>query len=156
MPSFMPFRNVSHVARRARRAAARGFTLIELLLVLVILTALAAMVVPRFPERLKQAKITAARSDIASIELALDVFETDCGRYPTNEEGLRALLEPPGNVTDWHGPYLKKGLPKDRWGNPYVYRYPGPHTPTAYDLHSFGPDGQDGGDDDITSWSEEK
>ncbi len=149
-------------ARRVRRPAARspgtrgrgGFTLIELLLVLAILAALAAMVVPKFTRRSQQAKITAAQVDIANIELALDAFEVDCGRYPTTQEGLTALFEQPADTPDWMGPYLKRGIPKDPWGNPYVYRCPGQHNADGYDLHSYGPDGQDGGEDDIDNWSE--
>lgn len=142
------------LARRAELAAVRGFTLIELLLVLVILAALAAIVVPKFTKRSEQAKNTAAATDISNIGVALDAFEVDCGRYPTGEEGLRALVEPPGNANGWRGPYLKKGMPKDPWGSPYIYRYPGQHSPNSYDMHSFGPDGQDGGGDDIDSWTE--
>lgn len=132
----------------------RAFTLIELLLVLVILATLAVLVVPRFTRRSEQARITGARTDIANIEIALDAFEVDCGRFPTTEEGLRALLEQPGGVTGWQGPYLKRGSPKDPWGNPYMYRQPGQHNTSAYDLWSFGPDGQDGGGDDIDNWSQ--
>ena len=132
----------------------RGFTLIELLLVLVILTLLAAVVVPKFTRRSEQAQITAARTDIASLEVALDVFEVDTGRFPATEEGLGALLEQPTGVTAWHGPYIKRGVPKDPWGNLYIYKYPGDHNANGYDLHSCGPDGQDGTDDDIDNWSE--
>jgi len=139
---------------RAPRRPARGFTLIELLLVLVILAVLAAMVVPKFTRRSEQAKATAAAADIASIEVALDAFEVDCGRYPTSEEGIRALLEQPAGVQGWMGPYLKRGVPKDPWGNAYMYRCPGQHNPNGYDLFSFGPDGQDGGGDDVDNWSE--
>jgi len=132
----------------------RGFTLIELLLVLVILTVLASIVVPRFTKRSEQAKTTAAGTDVASIELALDAYEVDCGKYPTTEEGLRALLEQPASASGWRGSYLKKGMPKDPWANPYVYRCPGQHNPDGYDLYSFGPDGQDGGGDDIDNWTQ--
>ena len=134
--------------------AQRGFTLIELLLVLVILTALAAVVVPKFTRRSEQARITAARTDVANLEVALDAFEVDTGRYPTTEEGLTAILQQPADVKAWHGPYIKRGLPKDPWGNPYVYRRPGQHNTSGYDLYSFGPNGQEGGDDDIDNWSE--
>ena len=134
--------------------SARAFTLIELLLVLVILATLAALVVPTFTKRPEQAKVTAAVTDISNIELALDVFEVDCGRFPSTEEGLRALIEQPSNAIDWQGPYLKRGMPKDRWGNPYLYRYPGQHNVSSYDLYSCGPDGQEGGADDIDNWSE--
>jgi general secretion pathway protein G len=131
-----------------------GFTLIELLLVLVILTALAAVVVPKFVRRSEQARITAARTDIANLEVALDAFEVDMGRYPSPEEALAELVEPPLDATNWHGPYIRRGVPKDPWGNLYVYKHPGDHNTSDYDLHSFGPDGQDGGDDDIDNWSE--
>ena len=141
--------------RERRRAAAQGFTLIELLLVLVILAALAAVVVPKFTKRAEQARITAARTDVANLEVALDAFEVDTGRYPTTEEGLEALLEEPANLKGWMGPYIKRGVPKDPWGSLYVYEQPGQHNERGYDLHSFGPDGKDGGDDDIDNWSED-
>ncbi|MHC4712038.1 MAG: type II secretion system major pseudopilin GspG [Planctomycetota bacterium] len=141
--------------RRGSRYAERGFTLIELLLVLVILATLAAVVVPRFTRRSVQARITAARTDIANLEVALDAFEVDTGRYPTTQEGLGPLLEQPDDVTEWHGPYIKRGIPKDPWGNPYVYKCPGQHNETSYDLYSYGPNGREGGDDDIDNWSEQ-
>lgn len=140
--------------RRGDPLRRRGFTLIELLLVVVILAVLAGLVVPRFAKRSEQARITAASTDIASIEMALDTFEVDCGRYPTTEEGLRALLEQPSNAIGWSGPYLKKGLPKDPWGAPYIYRCPGQHNVNGCDLYSLGPDGQEGSGDDIDNWSQ--
>ncbi len=136
-----------------RKSLFRGFSLIELLLVLVILATLTAIVVPKFTKRSEQAKVTAAGVAIAAIQLAMDSFEVDCGRYPTNEEGLQALIEEPANVQNWHGPYLS-GMPKDPWGNPYVYRQPGQHNTTGYDLYSFGPNVQEGDGDDIDNWSE--
>jgi len=138
------------VHRRARRRY--GFTLVELLLVLVILGVLAVVVVPKFTGRSEQAKITAAKTDIANLQVAIDTFEIDCARYPTTEEGIRALVEQPANLPDWKGAYLKRGMPKDPWGNPYVYRCPGEHNTDGYDLHSCGPDGQEGSDD-IDNWS---
>lgn len=131
-----------------------GFTLVELLLVLVILAVLAAVVVPKFTKRSEQARVTAAATDIANLGTALDAFEIDTGRYPTGDEGLRALVESPGNVKDWKGPYLKRAVMNDPWGNAYVYRAPGQHNNSGYDLYSFGPDGQEGGDDDIDNWSQ--
>src|SRR3954466_2460350 len=107
--------------------AHKSFTLIELLLVMVILVVLAAVVVPKFTSRSEQARITAAKTDISSFETALDAFEVDCGRYPTNEEGLTALVQQPPNVQNWRG-YLKRAVPNDPWGNPYAYRYPGTHN----------------------------
>lgn len=136
--------------KEARRNA---FTLIELLLVLVILSVLAAVVVPKFAGRGQQARVTAARSDIASLEVALDAFEIDNGNYPTTEEGLKALVEEPSNATDWRGPYIRRDVPNDPWGNPYIYKSPGDHNEESYDLYSYGPDGKSGGDDDIDNWS---
>jgi general secretion pathway protein G len=140
--------------RRRPGGLARAFTLIELLLVLVILATLAALVVPKFTKRSEQAKITGARTDIANIETSLDAFEIDCGRYPSTEEGLRALLELPAALAGWQGPYLKRGIPKDPWGNLYMYRCPGQHNTDGCDLYSFGPDGQEGGGNDIDNWSQ--
>lgn len=133
----------------------RGFTLIELLLVMVILAVLATVVVPKFTKRSEQAKETAAKTDIANMEVALDAFEIDTGRYPTNSEGLRALLEQPSNSEGWRGPYLKRGMPKDPWGLEYIYKQPGQYNEFGYDLSSAGPDGQNGNDDDIINWSKE-
>jgi general secretion pathway protein G len=134
----------------------KGFTLIELLLVLVILAALATVVVPKFTKRSEQAKETAAKTDIANMEVALDDFEIDTGRYPTNSEGLRALLEQPSNIEGWKGPYLKRGMPKDAWGKEYIYKQPGQYNQYGYDLSSAGPDGQAGNDDDIINWTRER
>ncbi len=143
-----PRRSLVPIPRRARPA----FTLIELLLVLVILAVLAAVVVPKFTNRTQQAKITAAQTDISNMETALDAFEVDNGRYPTSAEGLRALTDQPPGMTTWKG-YLKRAVGNDPWGNPYVYGCPGQHNTDGYDLHSFGPDGQDGTADDITNWT---
>jgi general secretion pathway protein G len=129
-----------------------AFTLIELLLVLVILAVLAAVVVPRFTGRAEQARITRAKNDVSQIGVALGAFEVDCGHYPSTEEGLRPLVEQPPNVQNWHGPYIERGVPTDPWGNAYVYRYPGTHNASGYDLFSMGPDGREG-NDDIDNWS---
>jgi general secretion pathway protein G len=131
-----------------------AFTLIELLLVLVILAILMGVVVTRFTGRTKSAQITAAKSDIAVIGLALDAFEVDNGRYPTTDEGLDALIHQPSGTTNWaQGGYLKKDtVPVDPWGNQYVYRSPGTNNPTGYDLSSLGPDGREGSDD-IANWT---
>ncbi len=131
-----------------------AFTLVEMLLVLVILAVLAAIVIPKFSGRSQQAKETAAKSQISSIELALDAFEVDTGTYP--QGSLDALTEQPSNAQNWKGPYLKKGVPLDPWGNAYVYTYPGKHNANGYDLMSVGPDGRSGGDDDITNWDNAK
>ena len=129
---------------RHRRSA---FTLIELLLVIVILAVLAAVVVPKFTGRTEQAKIGAAKADVANYKLALNAFEVDTGRYPTSDEGLRALVEKPGDLTGWQRPYVEK-LRDDPWGKPYIYRAPGTGG-KDFDLFSMGPDGNEGGTDNV-------
>lgn len=133
-----------------------GFTLVEMLLVLVILAVLAAIVIPKFSGRSQQAKITAAGSQISSIEMALDAFEVDNGFYPQGSAGLGALVDQPNNAQNWKGPYLKKGVPLDPWGNAYLYTFPGKANAKGYDLMSAGPDGQTGTDDDITNFDAKK
>lgn len=133
---------------KRRNQRRKGFTLIELLLVLVILGVLAALVVPKFTNRSQQARETAAKADLSNMSIALDSFEIDTGRFPTNEEGLGALMVTPANVQGWRGPYLKgSALPKDPWNNEYVYRYPGQVNTGGYDIYSMGPDGREGNDD---------
>jgi general secretion pathway protein G len=143
---------ISNSRFRISRKARRGFTLIELLLVLVILAVLAAVVVPKFTHRSEEAKIAAAKADIAAIDIALDAYEIDNSKFPTTEEGLAALSVAPPSATNWKGPYLKRAVDKDQWGNPYIYRNPGQHNPSGYDLSSYGPDGREG-TDDIDNWS---
>ena len=133
----------------------RGFTLIELLLVMVILSVLATVVVPKFTKRSEQARIVAAQSSITNLEVALESFEVDTGRYPTSEEGLQALVSAPAQLNNWRGPYVKRGVPKDPWGNNYIYKSPGEHNTNSFDLYSYGPDRQEGGDDDIDNWSDQ-
>ncbi len=126
------------------------FSMVELLLVLVILATLAAIVIPKFTGRSKQAKVTAAKTEISSVETALDTFEVDNGYYP---ESLNELIEAPADASNWRGPYLKKAVNADPWGNGYVYEMPGRHNESGYDLMSMGPDGKSGGDDDIVNWT---
>lgn len=130
-----------------RRSVASGFTLIELLLVLVILAVLAALVVPKFTGRSQQARETAAKSDISTISTSISAFEIDNGAYPSK---LEDLVTSPGNLPNWKQ-YIERGLPKDPWGNEYVYKTPGQNNPSSYDLYSFGPDGREG-NDDIGNW----
>lgn len=141
---------------RPGRRPARGFTLIELLLVLVILGILAAIVVPKFSGRTEQARETAARSQISTFGTALDAFEVDNGYYPKGSKGLEDLVTQPRDALNWRGPYMKSDIPPDPWGNPYIYECPGKQNPTSYDLMSTGPDGQEGGDDDITNWTQSR
>jgi general secretion pathway protein G len=138
-----------------RHRRPHGFTLVEMLLVLVILAVLAAIVIPKFSGRSEQARVTATKSQISSIELALDAFEVDNGFYPKGNTGLSALVDPPSGAQNWKGPYLKKGIPVDPWGNAYIYTCPGRNN-ADYDLMSMGPDGRSGGDDDITNWDAKK
>jgi general secretion pathway protein G len=123
-----------------------GFTLLELLVVIVIIGLLAAYVGPKYFSQLGKSEITVAKAQIEAFEKALDTYRLDVGRYPSTEEGLNALLVKPATATRWNGPYLKKQVPQDPWGKPYVYRAPG--SKGEYDLLSYGRDGQPGGDGD--------
>jgi general secretion pathway protein G len=137
------------------RTQTAAFTLIELLLVLVILGILAAIVVPKFSGRTLQAQIKAAQSQVTAFGTALDTFEIDTGHYP---KSLQELIARPGDVQVWNGPYLKTdAVPKDPWGNDYIYNVGGPHMgERGYDLMSAGPNGRVGDDDDICNWTLKK
>ncbi len=133
-----------------------GFTLVELLIVVTILGVLVAMVVPRLAGRTEQARRARAQADVeANIPLALDLFELDTGKYPTNEQGLAALRAQPAGVESWKGPYLKRD-PLDPWSRAYRYIYPGARNPQDYDLYSVGPDGTEGTSDDVGNWQAAK
>lgn len=141
---------------RCRGRSRSAFTLVEMLLVLVILATLAAIVIPKFAGRTQQAKVTAAKSQISGFEISLDSFEVDNGFYPKGSDGLNALVVQPNGATSWSGPYLKKGIPLDPWGNAYIYDSPGKHNTDSYDIMSMGPDGRAGGEDDIVNWDEKR
>ncbi|HZV98500.1 MAG TPA: type II secretion system major pseudopilin GspG [Methylophilaceae bacterium] len=131
----------------------RGFTLLELLVVMVIIGLLAGYVGPRYFSQIGKSEVKAARAQIDALGKALDQYRLDTGHYPPTELGLKALNVRPANEPRWDGPYLKKDVPPDPWGNAYLYRQPGEHG--EYDLYSYGKDGQPGGDGDavdITSW----
>ncbi len=139
-------------------ARSRGFTLIEIMVVITILGILAALIVPRVVGRTDDARITAAKTDISAILQALKVYRLDNGRYPTTEQGLRALLEKPSIEpvpNNWKsGGYLERSsVPKDPWGKEYQYLSPGLRG--EIDVFSFGRDGQSGGegpDAEVGSW----
>jgi general secretion pathway protein G len=130
-----------------------GFTLLELLVVMVIIGLLAGLVVPRYFGQVGKSKIKVAAAQIDSLDKALVQFRLDADRFPTTEEGLSALNEQPVDAIGWGGPYLKKSVPADPWGRPYVYKEPGEHG--DFDLMSYGKDGRPGGtaeNADITNW----
>jgi general secretion pathway protein G len=132
----------------------RGFTLVELLVVLAILGLLAGLVGPQVMTFLGSSKSKTAKLQIENLAATLDMYRLEVGRYPSQSEGLQALVEQPANVQNWNGPYLRKGdLPKDPWGFDYQYRFPGEHGP--YDIWSLGADNREGGDGenaDVLSW----
>lgn len=139
---------------RIQKTAA--FTLVELMIVVVILGILAATIIPNLVGTAHDAKIGAAKADIAELESALERFYVHMDRYPTMEEGLKVLVEPPTgeDAKNWRGPYIKE-LRDDPWGNPIQYRYPGTHHPDSFDIWSRGEGGQDGGEGkaaDIGNW----
>jgi general secretion pathway protein G len=142
-------------ARDRRRSA---FTLIELLVVIMVLGVLATLVAPNIFSHVGTAKATTARAQIEMLGAALDAYRLDTGRYPTSAQGLAALSQEPTSEprpVSWRGPYLRKAVPLDPWGNAYVYRAPGTASSAGYDLLSQGADGRSGGageDADIVSW----
>jgi len=151
--------------RRSRNAtspkrSSHGFTLIELMVVLAILALLAAAILPNVVGKSDAAKQSKAKTDIAMIESLLDQFYLDMGRYPTTDEGLNALFTAPeSDGTKWKGPYSKKKIPTDPWGNPYEYNSPGTHSSAPYEVCSYGRGGQEGGegpDADVVSWETEE
>jgi general secretion pathway protein G len=135
--------------------AVRGFTLIEMLVVLTVLGLLAALVGPQIVGHVSEAKSTTARTQIDLLGVALDSYRLDNGGYPTNEQGLSALREKPAREpvpANWRGPYLRKAVPLDPWGRPYVYRTTAAGA-GGFQLESLGRDGKPGGegeDADIT------
>ncbi len=141
--------------RANRRRGEKGFTLIEILIVVIIIGLLASLVGPKLFSKVSGAKQKSAKAQIELFGTALDAFRLDTGRYPTSEEGLKALREKPSGAEQWQGPYLPKEIPMDPWGNPYVYKCPGDHG--EYDLISFGLDKVEGGEGenlDIVSWKD--
>lgn len=137
----------------SRQINRHGFTLIEILLVVMIIAMIAGLVAPQLAGKGRDAQIKKAIADIdGGLAMALELYELDNGTFP---QKLDDLITDPGSVKRWKGPYVKKRvIPKDPWGNEYVYAFPGSENANSYDLSSFGPDGQSGTDDDIANWKE--
>lgn len=135
-----------------------GFTLLELLVVITVIAILAGLVAPMVFGHVSDAKISAAQSQIELFALALDAYRLDNDYYPSTAQGLEALRARPQDEPaprNWRGPYLRKAVPRDPWGHPYVYKSPGEVNHESYDLLSYGRDGRPGGsgeDADLTSW----
>ncbi len=131
-----------------------GFTLLELLVVLGIIAMLAGIVGPQVMKHMGESKTKAAKVQIEDLSAALDMYKLDLGRYPTSEQGLKALIESPDSAKRWNGPYLRKAkMPLDPWQQDYHYVSPGEHG--KFDLFTWGADGKEGGegeDQDIVSW----
>lgn len=139
-------------------SSASGFTLLELLVVMVIIGLLASYVAPRFFDQVGKSEVKSARLQLNGFEKALGTYRLDVGRFPTTEQGLKALVERPADEAKWSGPYLSKALPVDPWGRAYVYREPGDAS-HEYELSSYGKDGQRGGtgdNEDISVWDTER
>ena len=150
-----PYTVASASLRRARgpSLSQRGFTLLELLVVMVIIGLLAGIVAPQYFSQLGKSNTKVARAQIEAFGQALDQYRLDVGIYPTTEQGLIALRTAPADTPRWQGPYLKRDIPADPWGRPYVYLAPGQKS--EYDLSSLGSDGQVGGEaeaSDVVSW----
>ncbi len=130
-----------------------GFTLLELLVVMVIIGLLAGLVAPRYFGQVAKSQVKVAAAQIDSLDKALIQFRLDTDRFPTTEENLDALNAQPADTVGWTGPYLKKKVPMDPWGRPYLYRSPGEHG--DFDLYTLGKDGTPGGaaeNSDISNW----
>jgi general secretion pathway protein G len=135
-----------------------GFTLVEILVVIIVIAMLATLVAPSVFQHVDQAKASTAKAQIEMLSAALDAYRLDNDRYPTSEQGLAALRQSPSASPAprrWRGPYLRRELPVDPWGKPYVFRSPGTVNPESFDLLTLGRDGREGGegeDADVTSW----
>lgn len=131
----------------------RGFTLLELLVVMVIIGLLVSYVGPKYFSQLGKSEVKTAKAQMNALEKGLDTYRLDVGHYPSTEQGLAALFIAPSNEAKWQGPYLKKAVPQDPWGNAYLYKTPGDHGDV--DLLSYGSDGRVGGQGDagdIGNW----
>ncbi len=138
------------------RNRSSGFTLVEIMVIVVIIGILAAAIIPQFIGTEQDAKVGAAKAQVSEIDSAIERFYVQMDRYPTTEEGLKVLVDPPtgDDATKWRGPYIRE-LRNDPWGNPFQYLAPGTHHPNSYDVWSRGKDGVDGGEGenaDVGNW----
>lgn len=137
-----------------------GFTLLEILVVVVIIGVLATFVAPNIFNRVGESYQVATQNQMAIFKTALELYRLDNGRYPTTDQGLQALISKPSLPPvpgNWSQPYLDEDVPKDPWGNSYIYKCPGEKKPAKYDLISYGRDGVPGGegeDADISNWNQ--
>lgn len=144
---------MSHHNHSFVRPAASGFTLLELLVVILIIGLLTGIVAPRFLSQIGRSETTAAKAQIANFDKAVEAFRIDMGRYPTESEGLKALVTAPTGDARWRGPYMKDDIPNDPWGTPYAYRHPSTRG-KDFDIVSLGRDravGGSGDDADISN-----
>ena len=139
---------VNRSLRQARKAVLRhgerGFTLVEIIVVIRIIALIMTLDGPRVLNYLSESKVKAARIQIESLASALDLYFLDTGQFPSNAEGLNALVQRPGSSAGWSGPYLRgTAVPNDPWGKAYIYRSPGERAP--FEIVSYGADGVEGG-----------
>lgn len=125
-------------------SVSRGFSLLEIMVVITIMTMIMGAVGVGVMGYLDKSKMKQAKIDIVTISNALDLYKTEFGRYPESEDGLSRLVE--------EKILKEKKVPRDPWGNDYIYIYPGSNNDDGFDLYSFGPDGKEGGNDDIVNW----
>ena len=142
------FRNfVKALIKANAKGASKGFSLLEIMVTITIMTMIMGAVGVGVMGYLDKSKIKQAKIDIGTISNALDLYKTEFGRYPDSDDGLSRLVE--------EKILKEKKVPQDPWGNEYVYIYPGSNNEDGFDLYSFGPDGKEGGNDDITNWEDE-
>jgi general secretion pathway protein G len=138
------------------RRGERGFTLLEMLVVLAIMGLLAAIIAPQVLKYLGTSRTQTAKVQIQNVASALELYRLDVGRYPTQEEGLNALITAPQTAPGWNGPYLQKSAAlTDPWGQPYVYRYPSKHAVVEVEVYTLGSDKAEGGSGeaaDVGNW----
>lgn len=135
------------LTNEAPKGAVKGFSLLEIMVVITIMAMIMGAVGVGVMSYLDKSKIKQTKIDIATISNALDLYKTEFGRYPESEDGLMRLVE--------EKILKEKKAPKDPWGNEYIYIFPGNNNGDSFDIYSFGPDGKEGGSDDITNWEAE-